>query len=215
MNKFLLGALGIVLYTALAFGGGYLYSNNKHETKALKVEVAAEQTVNKTQNDLGNISNEEEHKTVVVREKIRYVYKTIDKEVIKYVEKTPDASVAIADPEWVRLFNASSLACDPSSPSCVARSEVSGEVTRAEALFVAKEQHQLYHSCRATLHGTQEFYEALRKRINGDRYVESRTIEYGAGQAEPGSSGSNPGDGGVLRDRQPSEDGGVPGAGGS
>lgn len=40
-------------------------------------------------------------------EKIRTVYKTITKEVIKYEKENPNASVQCLDPEWVQQFNES------------------------------------------------------------------------------------------------------------
>jgi hypothetical protein len=166
MERILFVLIGILIYTASVFYGGYSYSSNKHETAALKVEVKAEQAVVKKQEEVAQVTHKSEEKAVVVQEKIKIVYKTINKEVIKYVERTPDASSPISDPEWIKLFNISSLGCSPEDPSCVARAEADGEVSRAEALWIVKEQHELYHGCRNTLTELQDYYENLRKTIN-------------------------------------------------
>lgn len=167
--KYLISAGLAIAYSAIMVFCGYTYSENSHQIKDLKRENAEVVVAKETTDKVVDSIQKTEVKVEQAKEKVRVVYKYVDREVIKYAKADPVAAdTSIADPEWVRLFNSSSLACDPSDANCVKRSEVDGKVTREEALFVAKEQHQLYQSCRVTVEGLRGFYEGVRKAYNGD-----------------------------------------------
>lgn len=167
---------GLALAFVMGFGSGWAvkasrFTADVNETKM----VAAEQALEK-EREIVYVTQEVVKEVEKVKTIYRDVIKYQDKEVIKYVQ-SPDASLDFGvGPEWVRLFNASSLACDPTSDTCSTRSEVSGHVTRAEALEIALEQHRLYHQCRINNNGLIDFYKRVRETVN-----KGETNEYNRG----------------------------------
>lgn len=178
---------------------GYVKGEGAHEVKDLKETIVQVQKVDAHEKKTQEVSNQTGSVVEAKKEKVRIVYRNVDREVIKYVQTNPSSSDIIADPEWVRLFNASSLGCNPAEATCNARSEVSDGITRAEALEVAKEQHRLYHECRETVTGWQNFYGKLMEETNGNQ---SRTTTSDSWKWQPSMGGSDQPDNGEVSDRQ-------------
>ncbi len=128
------------------------------ETKIIRVvEIKYQEKADK-------IAQEVKHE----QDKIKVVYKTQIKEVIKYVKENPNGSASRpVDVDFGLLFNASSQACDASETACRIASEISSDPTKAptqaDLLGVITEQHDMYRQCSVVVDGWQKFYEVLRQ----------------------------------------------------
>ncbi|ACV50035.1 hypothetical protein [Delftia phage PhiW-14] len=155
-----------ILIGLLGIGAGWNLKASRVALEASRAQVAAVTETVKTEREIVYVTNE----VVKEVEKVKTVYKDVikyqDREVIKYVQ-TPAASLPFGvDDVWLLNFNASALACDPAVDTCVARSTFPGSITRAEALAILREQHQLYQACRINNNGLIDFYNEIRKTVN-------------------------------------------------
>lgn len=171
-------AIIALLIGLFGVGAGWFMRGSRLAAETKTAEVAAIKEVVKVEKQIEYVTREVVKKVEVEKVVYRDIIKYQDKEVIKYVQ-TPAAELDFGvDPEWMRLYNASSLACNPTTAACDARSQVPGRVTRADALFIAQEQHRLYHECRVNNNGLIDFYNEIRNQVNqGGMNVESGTTE--------------------------------------
>ncbi len=155
--------LGIACY-----GAGFVQGINHEQKNQAKKENAQLVHIIVKEREVQAVADKVGSEVVTQKETIKTVYKNVDREVIKYVTNNPESSVAIADAEWLRIFNASALGCEPSEPTCNANAEVSGIVTRAEAIETIRQQHEIYQNCRVTVDGWQSFYKQVKETLNED-----------------------------------------------
>lgn len=171
LKKFLIYAALVAGIFAAGFTIGGMHNENGHlakDNKAVQVVASKAAAIVEKKQEVADVTAS---KVEVAQAKVEVVYKVINKEVIKYVQ-SPVSNDAIADSEWVLLYNASSLGCDVTESTCRAQSEVSAPVTRAEALQVAVEQHRLYRECSIRIDGWIDFYESMR-RVSNDTNANS------------------------------------------
>ena len=97
-----LAYLGVacVIFAAGAYSG-YQYRDGQQAKKEVAAIVHQVETKDVNQ----GIADQTGVKVEAQKEKVRIVYKTIEKKVIEYVEKNPDARAPIG-PDWVRLHDA-------------------------------------------------------------------------------------------------------------
>lgn len=156
----------LALAFVMGFGGGWVTRGGHAEAEATKTELKATEETLKTEREIVYVTQEVVKEVEKVKTVYRDVIKYQDREVIKYVQ-SPAARLPFGvDDNWLLQFNASALACDPTADSCVARSAVPGSITRAEALSIIREQHQLYHQCRINNNGLIDFYNGIREKVN-------------------------------------------------
>ncbi len=150
------------------YGAGFVHGITHEQKNEAKKETAQLVHIIVKERQVQAVADKVGSDVVEQKEKIKTVYKYVDKEVIKYVTNNPESSTAIADAEWLRIFNASSLGCEPSEPACNAAATVPGIVTRAEAIETIRQQHEIYQNCRVTVEGWQKFYKQVKETLNED-----------------------------------------------
>jgi hypothetical protein len=101
------------------------------------------------------------------QEQVRTIYKTIVKKEIEYVTLDPHAH-DVLEPSFVLLYNAASLACDPSTSTCQSQASVAGDVTHAELIRKYNAASEHYQTCRVALEGYDKFYNEVREKVNSD-----------------------------------------------
>jgi hypothetical protein len=162
-RKIIYGAIVI----SLIFSLGYEFGTKESIKEANKKKIEEISIVQTKTNDIQSISDKSSIITEVAKTENKIVYKTIYKEVIKY-EKTNPAANAYIDHEFGMLFNASSLSCSITKPTCKSDAEIRQEVTNAELLRTINEQHEIYQLCRITVEGLQDFYKKVQTEVNDD-----------------------------------------------
>lgn len=172
MNKII---LYVVLVASIFFGGfvcGYYYNKSAIVTKEKK-EV---QVVVKKNEDVQTVSDKAEKTAIVYKDRVVTQYKTITKDVIKYVDKenSNPADVIWLDADWVRLHDASADAGngeDEASKSTSIPDDSTNEtgkvgVKSGKALEIIEANYQAYSNCRVELTGLQQYVLDLNKEFN-------------------------------------------------
>lgn len=162
--------LVLAVVAASSFALGHVNGLVSEQREAALREVQRVEQVRVFEKKAQEISDQHAKVVYVEKEKIRVVYKSINKGVTDYVNSTPSASIPSLSSNFSMLYNAAALGCDPSEPSCRAHAEVSGDVAPAEVLEINIEAQRLYQECRITVTGWQEFYTKLKEHYDASAH---------------------------------------------
>jgi hypothetical protein len=164
-----LALLAIVM--VLAIGAGYKgYTLGVEHQKSIyaTAQSKANEVVVQKNEATQEVADKEAEIQVIYKDKIVTQYKTITKEVIKYVE-TPAANVGL-DPEFVRLHNRAASANNAApiaEPASGANTEATPTgVTTGEAIGVITRNYEQYYQCVRQVNGWVDYYRDLQKKVN-------------------------------------------------
>lgn len=108
--------LALALLAAVLLGFGYVKGLQHAAADAAKSDSRALQSIIKIERKQQAVSASVATAHEAQREKTRIVYRTIDKEVIKYVQASSPAARFRLDAGWVRLHDAAALSRAPGAP---------------------------------------------------------------------------------------------------
>ena len=140
----------ILFALLMGFLGGWTSNGWRHEAGEKKA-VEQVRKVEQTQQTLSaNIASAVETQ----REQTRVVYRTINREVIKYVQSSRPADCRL-DAEWVRLHNAAAMSSVPATASQPARS-----ASATDAIVTVTGNYESCHETADRLRGLQSWVRA-------------------------------------------------------
>lgn len=125
-------AIVAAVLLALAFGAGWAVNGWRLSSHAVKAEVKAVQKVAVVEHAQAVATAAVEASAAQVRTETQTVYRTINHEVIRYVQSP--APVCTLDSDWVRIYNAAATGAlsDPASGGNAASAAHAGDAPRPD-----------------------------------------------------------------------------------
>lgn len=161
--------LVLALVAASSFALGHVHGLYTEQLKNAERETQRVEYILKVERKAQAVVDKHQAATVIEKEKIRVVYKTIDTGVDRYVQVSEVARSPVIDTDFGLLYNASALGCSPTEPACRADASIPTNTTPGEVLAASVSAHKLYHECQVTVAGWQKFYQELQETYNVDQ----------------------------------------------
>lgn len=141
--------LALLALSAALTGFGYVKGLQHAADAAAKTDNRALQTVIKIERKQTAITVSAAAAHEEVRAAARIVYRTIDREVIKYVQTATPSARCQLDAGWVRLHDAAALALVPGAPS--ESDATPGGITAAEGIATVSNNYETCNDTRTQL----------------------------------------------------------------